>query len=861
MTTSDTSLERPYRFRPGVWDERATNAPGDPEALGVAAAWDTLHEHLVELGDIELDARNRRAARLLREDGVTFDLHQDGGDRRSAWDLDAVPSLVEADQWSRIERGVAQRAVLLDAVLADIAGPQRLLTNGLLPPEVLWSHRGHVRAAADIRLPGAHQLVLAGFDLARSATGATVLSDHTQVPTGIGYALENRSVTSRVMPEAFDRLHVRRLAPFFRAVRATMTTIAPGRMDDPRIVVLSPGRRDPAFFEHAFLATQLGYPLVEGADLTVRAGRVAVRTLGGLEPVHVVLRQVDAPWCDPLELRPDSQLGPAGLLEAARRGSVSIINHPGAGVVENPGLAPFLPEIARRVLGEELLLEAPRTWWCGDPPSADHVLHHLDDLVLRPISRGVGPTSLRGDRLGSDARESMARRIQHEPHRWVGQEVVPLPTSPAWSNGGLVARPSLLRTFAVADGPGYAVLPGGVTRVGEAVDGTWSRRSSVTTCSKDTWALSTIQDATERVWLPVATGEAANRSQHPDPTATASARSGENLYWLGRYAERAEQLIRMLRVVGERRADASTDDEASRRALDVLAGALASLAETSTEPQGEDASALVARITTDVTLPGSLASTLASLLGAAEASRDQLSTDTWLVVAGLRDEVERFTTAEGAQITGVGDDLTVALRSLLALSGLAIESMVRDGGWLLMDAGRRIERGLLLASLLRSTISERDELDAEALVFEGVLRAAESMITYRRRFRSKGEAATLIDLVMLDRGNPRSLAFQADRLVDDLAGLPRSAARRPADDERPALELAHLLRLAEPASLGSADAAGRRTALDDLLTTAVSCLEQTGSAIDAEHFSHLQRARAVGGDPGVGDELVGRDVP
>ena len=436
-----------YQPVPGVYDE-------------MLAADGVLREHWAHaarvidgLGLAELLERRAKTRRLLDDDGVTYNVHGTGDalttstrTSATAWSLDPVPVLLASDEWAGIELGVIQRAELLNLVLTDLYGPRELLRRGLLPAELILGHPGFLRQCDQIRVPGTQQLIMTAVDLARDSTGrCTVLADHTQAPSGAGYALENRVVDLARVPQPLPRFAgapARTVLPHACAPRSKRL---PHPMPTSRgscCSVPDLGARPRS--STRILASYLGYPLVEGTDLTVRDGRVWLRSLGRLERVDVILRRTDAWFCDPLELRPDSELGVPGLVEAARVGGVSIVNPLGSGVLENPGLAPYLPRLAEQLLGEHLLLPSVPTWWCGDDDGRRHVLAHFDEMVIKPISRGLGPTSMFPRELSHEARDDLRRRVEAYPAGWVGQVAIDLASAPTLTPKGLEARRTIL---------------------------------------------------------------------------------------------------------------------------------------------------------------------------------------------------------------------------------------------------------------------------------------------------------------------------------------------------------------------------------------------------------------------------------
>ncbi len=737
--------------------------------------------------------------------------------------------VVDETEWARLDAALVQRAELLDAVLHDLYGPRRLLDDRLLPATVVLGHPGFLRAVDGLRTPGGRELVLTATDLVRDATGGwCAVADRTQAPSGAGYAMEDRRVTAQVLAGVYRQAPIARLGPFFHALRHALRDVAPPTAsDDPRVVLLTPGPGSETAFDQAYLASMLGLPLVEGRDLLVRDGRVHLEGIDGLEPVDVVLRRVDGDWCDPLDLRAGSRLGVPGLVRALRGGTVSVVNPLGASVLESPAFLTYLPRLARAVLDQDLALPSAQTWWCGEERSLRHVVAHLDRLVLKPTAHGADVTTVLGWTLSAAEREALAARIRAEPWLWVGQTPVgptvdrhdvagvgsDRPDAAGVGPADLGPRAAVLRAYAVAHAGTYTVMSGGLARVADSHVVSSSRGAS----AKDVWVLAsqptTPPDVAVREDAVAAVGRA--------PGAGISPRTAENLYWMGRYAERAEGEARVLRAVADRWDDYHrSPGSAGGRALAVLLQALTPAA----LPDGGEATGTAAGGTTagggpvptpndehigprvpalrdlllDRATPGSVARAVHRLAGAAASVRDQLSTDTTGPLArverALRDERGRHRprpddalgTApdedRAAAVTaGLRPTLDRVLHGLLALSGVAAEGLTRDVGWHLLDAGRRIERAQHLVDTLAATLVVRRSADVEDLLLESVLLATESAITYRRRHQSALSVARVLDLLVHDRTNPRSLAFQLDRLLADLEAVPapwRSAGQR-----------------------------------------------------------------------------------
>jgi uncharacterized circularly permuted ATP-grasp superfamily protein/uncharacterized alpha-E superfamily protein len=728
--------------------------------------WEYLIRSLYTLGLQELSSREQEAKRLLRENGVTYNVYNDPQGTVRLWELDIVPLLVTSQEWSVIEQGLIQRAELFNLILADLYGPRTLIAKGLLPPEVVYTHPGFLLPCVNVRQAGNCHLPLYAADLTRAPDGGVwVIGNRAQAPSGAGYALENRIVLSRVLPSLYRDSHVHRVALFFRALRTTLHALAPQQRDNPRVVLLTPGPGNETYFEHSYLADYLGFMLAQGGDLTVRDGKVWLSTVDGLQPVDVILRRVDDTFCDPLELRQDSLLGTPGLLQAARLGHVSIVNPLGSGILENPALMAFLPVLSRQLLGEELRLPSVATWWCGGEKERTYVLANLDRLVIKPIFPHPSASTIFGAALSTMERQALAERIRAQPHLFVGQEQVSLSTTPVFTKNGLAPRPMVMRSFLVARDESYVVMPGGLTRVSPSLD-TWIVSNQRGGISKDTWVLASEPERTVSLLSTHRRSVDVIRSGGEIP-----GRVADNLFWLGRYAERAESTARLLRTVlvrlvdiGEVRTDAG---------MPMLLRAVTHLTTTYPGFVGEGADKRLAApeaelldVMRNEQRPGGLQFTLNALVLAARSVRDRLSDDGWRVLNGLPHTLPPLTQLNAA-LTGVEQ----VIYGLAAFTGISTERMSRGSGWRFLDTGRRVERALFECGLVRALCVSVD--DALQGLWEALLTVTDNLVTYRRRYHSQFEAAPVLDLLMFDESTPRSIAYQFVRLQEHMAALPK----------------------------------------------------------------------------------------
>jgi uncharacterized circularly permuted ATP-grasp superfamily protein/uncharacterized alpha-E superfamily protein len=826
-----------YRAGP-VHDELLAGAGGP------RLHWQGFLSGLNKLGLPALNQRWREARHLLRRDGVTYNVYGDQRGRDRPWQLDPIPLIIAAQESASLREGLLQRARLLEAILDDLYGPQTLLSERLLPPELLFANPAFLRPCHGIAWPGHRRLHLVAFDLGRLEDGSVcVLADRTQAPSGAGYSLENRLAIARLLPELFHACNVQRLASFFRTLRDGLHALAPPT-DNPTAVLLTPGPFNETYFEHAFLARYLGLPLVEGSDLTVRDDRVYLKLLDGLQPVHVIWRRLDEDYCDPLELRSDSFLGTPALVQAARAGNVAIANTLGSGLVESPALMAFLPRLCRRLLGEELRHPSVPTYWCGEEAGLAHVLAHLPELVIKAAFRPARRRSVFGDHLTPAEKQRLADEIRARPWEYVGQEIVPLSTAPVLGSNGLEPRRIVVRTYLAATPTGYALMPGGLTRVAPAAD---SRIVLMQhgAASKDTWVLGEGPITMFSLLGPTGQPVALSRGGSDLPSRVA-----DDLFWLGRYAERADALIRLLRGILVRLTEHSGLAEVPE--LPRLLRVLTRLSGTYPGFLGTDAAARLAApepelesLIFDDGREGSLAFNVQAILRSAGSVRDRVSSDMWRALSQLGRTTTR--PAGPPTLSDLLDRLDQAVLTLAGFAGLAAESMTRAHGWRFLDIGRRLERLLHTLGLLRATLAEPPAGEApllEAPMLEALLEIADSAMTYRRRYLGSPQAAPVLDLLLADEANPHSVHAQLLGLRATVDELPRTGTgTAPTPAQREVQALLSAVEGAAIEQLADVDTVGRRRRLDEFLLRLEREVPVLSDTITHRYLSHLQPAR------------------
>ena len=885
MPSSETAQERAalaskwsYQPNPGFFDEMIE--PGGH----LRSHWVGLMEAVAAMGAEGLATRWREGRKLLYDNGVTYNVYGDPRSTDRPWPLDPIPLAIDEKEWATIEDAMRQRATLLNALLADIYGPQRLLREDLFPPEIVFRHPGFLRPCCNVAVPDNIYLHNYSADLARSPDGRWwVIADRTQAPSGAGYALENRLVSQRVLPDVFRAAHVRRLADFFIAYREMLRGLVPHNRDNPRIVLLTPGPYNETYFEHAFLARYLGYTLVEGGDLTVRDNRVYLKTLGGLLPVDLILRRQDDSFCDPLELRADSLLGVPGLVEAVRLGHVTVANALGSGLLESAATEAFLPGLCRHLLGEDLKMPTVATWWCGGAEPLEYVTENIDRLVIKQAFR-TGRAPAFGARLSKAEREKLLEEIRHSPADFVAQEQVALSTVPAWETGDrLTPRHLVLRVFVTASEGSYAVMPGGLTRITSSLDSLVASMQHGGG-SKDTWVFSGGPVPQTTLLTSASASLEVNRATFELPSRVA-----DNLFWLGRYVERVESAVRIARAILTRMYQES--DPVSAAGLEAGVRIMTALghlpsrveangngksgaavkagngvksdqlqkAEAIAKPDREAKPEQPAKpeqrenaleremlaMIYDSEEKTSLGWTLHQLRRVAWLLRDRFSADAWRILNRFDQQFAKRPEDEPLPIATALNLLDDAIMTLSAFSGLVMESMTRGDGWRFLDIGRRLERALQMVEMLRHGLSS-DSPD-EGGELQSLLEIADSTLTYRSRYLTSMQANLVLDLLLLDEVNPRSAAFQLARLREHVEELPRRTANsRKSAEWRIAVRMLTAVQLANAAELmQQAGEDGERGNIENLLEGIAAGLRTLSETLARDYFDHTIASRQL----------------
>lgn len=799
--------------------------------------WQKLVGTYDKLGNDGLSSRANEVTQLLKENGVTYNIYGDPEGLNRPWMLDPIPMVFSQKDWTFIEKGLKQRAKLLNLILQDIYGERHLIRSDVIPFEMIYNHLGFLRQMDKIKIPGKHQLVQYSADLARGPDGKMwVLHDRTDAPSGAGYAFENRVAMTRVFPDMLRENHVRKVGGYYQTLKNTLSKLSLQGTDDPRVVFLTPGPSNETYFEHAYLSSYMGFTLAMGQDLTVSDGYVWLKTIGGLERVDIIIRRVDDVFCDPLEFRMDSQLGVVGLMEAVRQKKVLVINPLGVRILENPGLMAFLPKICQHVLDEDLILPSVATWWCGQEMEKQYVLDNIRFLMVRKIYRSRLNRSVFGGDLSEEQIIQLKNEIMSRPHLYVAQELVNFSTTPSYINGKLEARNAVFRSYVVADADNddYEVMQGGLSR-SSPDKGVFIVSNQSGGISKDTWILESEGKETHHI----KTTPIIKQIQNIIPS-----RTGEHLFWLGRYIERSIYTVRLLRIILKKYYE--TADEIHLEGDHVITTLLKTLTTiTGTQPGFNKKSILnhpkkeLVSLITDPHRQGSLCQSVQSFLNNAYSVRDRLGLDTWRILDSIADELaimKRQTSLH--QINRNLDNLII---KMMAFHGLNIDNMTRENTWNILNTGRFIESARNTCMIIKSMLSVKRSEDVERTILEYLLMTSESLVTYRYMYRSTIEFKAVLNLLLIDELNPKSVTYLVERIDQHINRMPDGNHRYLNPIRKILLEINTKIKLYDPDLLNPKDKTlKQRKELIKFLEDIIALLGEAYSLINEQYFSHTQ---------------------
>jgi uncharacterized circularly permuted ATP-grasp superfamily protein/uncharacterized alpha-E superfamily protein len=845
METDTRSIIKDYFRNRSKYDELLSSK------MDIKSDWKILLDNLLKITPEKLASKQADINWLLAENGVTYNVYNDPKGLNRPWNLNIVPFLIHQKEWDVVEKGIQQRSEILNLVLKDLYGKRELLKNGIIPPEVIYSHRGFLRSCDQIKYKTSKQLLIHAVDLARGPDGRMwVVNDRTQAPSGMGYALENRFSISKTIPEIFDNIHVKQPSNFFNDFNQLLLNVAPSNIENPMVVILTPGPLNETYFEHSYLSSFLGYPLVKGNDLVVRHGKVWLKSLKGLKQVDVILRRVDDIFMDPLELREDSYLGVAGLLEAVRLQNVAIVNPIGSGILENPALIPFMENICEYFLNEKLILPQIASWWCGQEKERKHVLSNLASYVVKRIDRSHRENIYFCEFLNKEELKELTNEILENPTNFVAQEKISFSTAPNFVKDHLEPRKILCRTFSIAKDEGYSVMPGGLVRVAAEREELFVSNQRGGT-SKDFWIVSDdSQNYLQNYsWNKTISNQSLSINDVPSNTA-------ENLFWSGRYLGRTLFTARYLRMVLNQMMHVQyhNDRKSESESLKILFQSITNI--TSTFPgftgkNEEEALNNPLKEITSVTLDerkiGSFAQSLQSFTISYYSLRNLWSRDMWRVFDGIQKQLKKVKEEKDFSMNSLSVFFDKIITRLIAFMALTEESVLVRHGLLLYFLGLQIEQASMTIEKFRSLIIINYDEELEYEILESLLSSHESLNIYRYSYSSYLSIENVIKLLLLDVEYSRSLMYQINRIKKDIDKLPNTNSKTALTQcqinieavllKIQSLQLQEMLEIDENSNM--------RKKLDLLLSDLSELLHTTSLSISDTYFNHSEQQKQL----------------
>lgn len=807
------------------------------------SAWRIYSNELKGLDSTELERRQHQIERIVQENGITYNIYGDQREHSHPWVMDQIPMILDHNEFLWIESALTQRVKLFNEVIKDAYADQKLIRDGQIPPYVIFGNPGFQTACYNINAQGLNPIQFYAADIARAPDGRWwVVSDRLDAPSGIGYAMENRFITNRVMPDLFRSSSVLRVQAFFQDLRNSLDSMVQQRKDNPTIVLLTPGPANETYFEQSFLARNLGILFVEGGDLTVRDNKVYLKTLNGMKQVDVIWRRLDSAYCDPLELRKDSLLGIPGLLNSIRQGNVSVVNAVGSGFMESAALKAFLPKLSREIFGEDLLMPSIATWWCGQESEKEYVLENLENLVIKPAFKKARGKTVYGHLLNEKKKKELRDWILKNPEDVCAQELMTRATTPVYHNGKIEPRHFLFRAFLISDPLGnYRLMPGGLTRITDAPD-SMAVSMQFGGQSKDTWILAPENSSKiqQDVVLPNTGPVTLLRQMSELPSRVA-----DNIFWMGRYIERTEHQVRLLRLLIERKLEENIEGESFLSCVPFFESLVSPLGFqkfqsniADNKETSQKTHKLISEYYWDINQSNSLKNTLQSVVRNAFAVKERISVDTWFIISRLQ-EIEQKKLNGSTNMLSVQlrlNELNEILTFVAGINGMSSENMTRYHDWRLLDLGRRIERLNNILAVVENSLLHKNE--NERIILNNLLHYADSHYTYRSRYLTNLQPVAVLDLLLADDTNPRSAAFQSSIIRKQLKNLPHKEEENPMNRmEKIALDIYSSIRLVDLNELDSFDA-GKRKNLEKFTDEMMDLSHRLSDLLQSLYFAH-----------------------
>ncbi|MGA9639684.1 circularly permuted type 2 ATP-grasp protein [Flavobacterium sp.] len=815
--------------------------------------WQKFFNTLESIGLEELEFRNQEIIKKLKENGVTYNVYDSNNEGNRQWKLDPIPFLIHKSEWETIEKGLKQRATLLDLILKDIYGPQELLKNSIIPAELVFDNNGLLLPCFDIQQKLSTQLLNLACDLARGPDGKMWLLDtRTQSPSGSGYALENRIVMSKVLPEFNKKIHRSRLAPYFSNLQNAVESLGNNSNENQNVVFLTPGPGNESYFEHVYLSSHLGYTLVQGTDLVVRDGFVWLKSIDQLERVDVIIKRLDDIWCDPLELKRDSLIGIPGLLQVIRLGNVAVLNNPGTAVLENYGLMAFMQNACKFLLKEPLLINSVATWWCGQKKELTFVLNNLPKLIVKKTNRKLGFRSIYGRLLNEKQIKELKEMILQSPKDFVAQEEVSLSTTPSFIDGKLVPRFAAMRAFIIFDGNEYKVMPGGLTR-SAYIKGKFEISNHLGGLSKDTWIITdTLNEVNQNL--------VERKNTNNQLSNSLTSRNAENLFWVGRMCERTMALRSFLKIIISRLNENvyNNKENGQPEFLVVLLKSLTHLTQTypgfagniyedkedenlpSNDAIFENPIIELLSLISDPKKVGSVTYNIQALLNTINQVSEKWNHDTRRIINLVEESMIGLKNPATTNANTANHSLDKLHIRLFSFYGNIYETLPRDNGFYLLESGKNVERILSLIAVFQSTFKFKNDDDVEDLLMEAILENHNLLAQYRNIYKSHLNLKAVINMIFLEKNLPYTLSFLLDRLSFFLSILPKSIEPNQLSiAEKSVLEANTIVKLIDADSLTQYDEVSLiRTNLNETLTKVYNLTASVSTNLASLYFNH-----------------------
>ncbi|MCH6258940.1 circularly permuted type 2 ATP-grasp protein [Puniceicoccaceae bacterium K14] len=801
--------------------------------------WQDLDRHFSKIPPENWQRRELQLKRLIKDNGITFNVYSNRGSNARPWNLDMIPLAMSQKEADKIESALSQRANLLNIILKDVYGRQSMLQSSKMDPHLIFANPSFLHPCHGLLAHRDQHINIYAADLLRSKDGTwKVLSDRVESAAGLGYALENRMLMSRIFPKVLKNANTQSLQPFINAFCSHIESLAKQNTDTPNVALLTPGPNNNTYFEQSFLARNLGYTLAEGADLTVRNNRLYMKTIGGVQPVDVLLRRVHSDWVDPLEMRNDSLLGIPGLINAIRQGNLAVANGLGSGFVENPAMLAFLPWYSRNFLGENLEIPSVSTWWCGQEQERDYVLSRIDELVIKPTFARKGAKYHFGPLLSSTEKSELIALIRRFPERFCGQEIESEAMLPTYEDGSVKARQHKVRVFLVPGPTGWRMLPGGLGHYyQDSIVADQPKRGS-----KDIWVINEKSKDTEESKPSANSSSALSLRRH---SFDLPSRTADNLFWLGRYIERSESQARLLRTIISLLLE-ETGSESHQLVIPFIQQTLP-LDESASKLFKDDSSELdltkaeahLSELLHSASNTSSLLYNLSSVVRTASSVKERLSIDAWKRINHLDDFTQIITPSSDSiyseeSIQFLDDSLDLSA----SITGHLTENMTRSPGWTFLQIGRRIERSMTTSSILETIF--KDPKNYQDTLFTRFLELSDCSITYRRRYLNTITPEAILDLIVFDETNPRSLIHQARELERLLTNLPHSSGRSHHPIDQHTIRFFSRIGLASPGELLSQKGEILKVTMESFFETLRNELSNTSFAIEQTYFAHTK---------------------